>query len=117
MRQALADIGADLGHAVDPRLWTKEYPWASLGVAVVASFAATSAVVPSKRQAAMKRLERIEKMLAAEDLAREEARSASARTHEQKPNFASQFIKQLIGLVQPAVVSAVAAGVRGKMEQ
>jgi len=115
MRKALTDIGTDLARAADPRLWTKEHPWASLGVALVGGFAATTAVVPSKRETPMKKLQRIERMLAVED--RVKAAKEETAKKAPKPGFGAQLIKQVIGLVQPALVSAVAAGVRGKMEQ
>jgi len=63
MRQALADIGTDAAHAVDPRLWTKEHPWATLGTALVSGFALASALVPNKRTSALRRLEKIEDAL------------------------------------------------------
>lgn len=37
---------------LDPRLWTKDHPWASIGVAVAGAFTATSVLIPSKKQSA-----------------------------------------------------------------
>src|SRR6185436_20274073 len=57
---AVDQLKTDLAKAADPRLWTKEYPWASVAAAAVGGFIAASMVVPSKEQQALKRLEKIE---------------------------------------------------------
>ena len=120
MRHALADIITDTSHAIDPRLWTKEHPWATLGTALVSGFALASALIPDKRSAALRRLEKIEEALAAGERNRrkeEQKQATKEALEEEKPSTGGQFVKQLIALLQPAIVSAIAAGVRGKMEQ
>jgi hypothetical protein len=37
-----------LGEAADVRLWTKEHPWASLGVAAATGFALAAALIPRR---------------------------------------------------------------------
>lgn len=45
--QAIGDLKASLVQAADPRLWAQQHPWAAVGVAAVAGFAAATFVVPS----------------------------------------------------------------------
>src|SRR3954462_1853514 len=61
--QTAKDMGANLGHAVDVRLWTKDHPWSMLAAAVVGGFAAAAALVPSEEQQALNKLRKIEEAL------------------------------------------------------
>src|SRR4051794_28407673 len=61
--QAFSALKADLSKGLDPKALTDKYPWLTVGAAAVAGFVAASAVVPSKEQQALKRLERIERAL------------------------------------------------------
>jgi len=45
--RAIGDLKTSLVHAADPRLWAQQHPWAAVGVAAVAGFAAATLVVPS----------------------------------------------------------------------
>jgi hypothetical protein len=42
-------LGKNLGHSVDPRLWTKSHPWLSLSAAAIASFAVIS-IIPHRKK-------------------------------------------------------------------
>jgi hypothetical protein len=49
MSRTLEELKASLRTATDLKLWTKQHPWAALGVAAAAGFAVANAVTPSKR--------------------------------------------------------------------
>jgi len=48
MARTLEELKASLQTAADLKLWTRQHPWAALGVAAVAGFAVANAVTPSK---------------------------------------------------------------------
>jgi hypothetical protein len=110
IKQAIGDFGRGLGHGVDPRAWTQQYPWMSLGAAAVAGFVAASAVVPSKEQQALKRLERIEKALHPEQHEPKHERVESDGKKVEKKGFLSAIAGDLIKAVGPALASALTAG-------
>jgi hypothetical protein len=47
---AIADLKAGLATAADPRLWAQQHPWAAVGIAAAAGFAAAALVVPTPAQ-------------------------------------------------------------------
>ena len=61
--RVLGVMTTDLKAGADPRAWTREYPWLSLGAATVAGFVAACAMVPTKEQSALKKLAEIERAL------------------------------------------------------
>lgn len=61
--RTLSQIGADLGHAVSPVGAIGSHPWLTLSATTVAGFVAAAAMVPSKKQQALRKLARIEKAL------------------------------------------------------
>jgi hypothetical protein len=52
MARTLEELKASLKTATDLKLWTKQHPWAAVGVAAAAGFAVANAVTPSKHQPA-----------------------------------------------------------------
>jgi hypothetical protein len=54
--ETLRRLKDDLERAADVRLWTRRYPWAALGAAAVAGFAAATAVVPVRGQSLKEKL-------------------------------------------------------------
>lgn len=64
MKSVLQDMQQTLKQAADPHKLTAEHPWMSVGAAAVAGFVGAVMVVPSKEDAALKRLKRIEEALA-----------------------------------------------------
>jgi hypothetical protein len=50
--QTLEELKGSLQTAADLSLWTRQHPWAALGVAAAAGFAVANAVTPSKHKAA-----------------------------------------------------------------
>src|SRR5688572_22493693 len=57
-------LRGDLMQLADPRGWMQTHPWATLAASAVAGFSATAAVVPSKDQQALKRLQKLEEAIA-----------------------------------------------------
>ena len=49
MSRTLKVFGKNLGHSVDPRIWTKSHPWLSLTGAAAAGFAAVSFIPRSPK--------------------------------------------------------------------
>jgi len=62
-KQTLGEIGSGIGRGVSPAAWTGEHPWVMLSSAVVAGFVAAAVAVPSKEQAAMRKLAELERAL------------------------------------------------------
>ena len=62
-KQTLEEIKSGLGAGISPAEWTKEHPWMMLASAMVVGFTATTMAVPSKQQAALNRLKKIEAAL------------------------------------------------------
>jgi hypothetical protein len=50
IRQTLRSMQGDVKEAADVAAWTREYPWASIGVAAAAGFLAASALAPGGRR-------------------------------------------------------------------
>jgi hypothetical protein len=63
LTKTLGEIGSGLGKGVSPAAWAKEHPWMTVSSAVVAGFVAATIAVPSKKQAALRRLAAIERAL------------------------------------------------------
>src|SRR5438132_512560 len=63
MGEAAARLKEHLKAAADPHWLTRRHPWAALGAAAVAGFAAGAAAIPSKEQQAMKKLAEFERLL------------------------------------------------------
>ncbi|MBI3461787.1 MAG: hypothetical protein HY000_01830 [Planctomycetes bacterium] len=47
---AIQDLKTGLATAADPRLWAEQHPWAAVGIAAAAGFAAAALVMPSPEQ-------------------------------------------------------------------
>jgi hypothetical protein len=111
--KTVARLKDDLGKSADPRLWTKEYPWATLAVAAVGGFMAASLAVPSKEQQALKRLARIEQAL-----------YPNGRDNGTTPQEARKDKGILRGILssaakslQPLIMSAITGAITGKVAQ
>ena len=109
----LARMKDDVRKAADPRLWTKEYPWASLGAAAVGGFVAASMTVPSKEQQALKRLARIEKALYPEGRERGTSKEEAAKDR----GILGTILNNAIKTFQPILMSAITGAITGKVAQ
>ena len=111
LSQALAALKQDLVKGVDPKVLAKQYPWAAVGAAAVAGFVTASAVVPSKEQQALKKLERIERALHPYPPGREHAvpvDGAGASAHQGR-SMMGRLASELFTALKPALSSALAA--------
>ena len=61
-KQTLGEVFAGLGTGVSPAKWTEEHPWVMLASATAVGFTTACVAVPSKEQAALKRLKKLEEM-------------------------------------------------------
>jgi hypothetical protein len=107
---AFAALKADLAKGADPRAWAHQYPWAAVGAAAVAGFAAASAFVPSKEEQALKKLERIERALRPDYSSPEHGAAQRAAAPDSKPkSLTGRLVSELFSALKPALSSALAA--------
>jgi hypothetical protein len=112
---AVAALKQDLLKSADPRLWTKEYPWASVAAAAVGGFVAASMVVPTKEEQALKRLERIERALHPERNGQSAA--VDGATEKKDRGILGSILTSAIKTLQPILISTITGAVSGKMAQ
>jgi hypothetical protein len=109
-RKAIADafggLKEDLAKGADPRVWMKSHPWLTLASAAAAGFAAAAAVVPSREQQALNRLQRIE---AALNAGRHGAENGKAPAPEPKGHHGliSMLFHEAFGVIKPAIISLI----------
>ena len=113
----LAEIGKDLGQAVNVGALTRQYPWLTLGASTVAGFVATAMLVPSKEDQALKRLAKIERALNPEPpppTHEEKDRDHATDYKKGKQSFTRSLMGEVLKAVQPAIMSMLTAGVAAK---
>lgn len=104
---AVAALKADLAGGVDPRAWAHAHPWVAVGAAAVAGFAAASALIPSKEEQALKKLERIERALRPEpDPIPPKHAAANAPPHK---SLGSRLFSEAFAALKPVLSSALTA--------
>jgi hypothetical protein len=59
LTESLAGLKLGLSNSADVRQWVKHYPWASLGAATAAGFAAAAAVTPAKGESINDKIARL----------------------------------------------------------
>lgn len=98
----------------DPKRLTREHPWVAVGSAAVAGFVGAMLAVPSKEDAALKRLAKIERALNAESAADSMSGNQGAKSgHPALRKFAMRMFKML----QPTLLAAVTGALTGKSAQ
>ena len=121
--RVVSELKGALAEGADPRLWAKQYPWATLGVSAIAGFVATSMLVPSREQQALKKLAEIERALNPEPRRRAEHEDhpdavdgkAGADSYKAgKQSFMTALLGEAIKAVRPALISLLTAGVTAK---
>ena len=123
--RAVGELKEALAQGADPRLWAKQYPWATLGVSALAGFAATAMLVPSREQQALKKLAEIERALNPEPRRRAERErdehpdsvdgKAGADDYKAgRQSFMTALLGEAIKAVRPALISLLTAGVTAK---
>jgi len=119
--RTLDQLKADLLGGTNPVDWAKRYPWIAMGAGAVAGFVATTLLVPSKEEQALKKLAAIERALNPPARRRErqerEDDGNGNSSKEYKPEgrgFLSLIAREAIGAVKPAIISLLTAGVTAK---
>ena len=123
--RVMNDLKGALADGADPRVWMQQYPWATLGVAAVAGFVATTVLVPSREQQALKKLAEIERALNPEPRRRAERErdehpdsvdgKAGADDYKSgRQSFMTAILGEAIKAVRPALISLLTAGVTAK---
>ena len=123
--RVVSDLKGALAEGADPRAWMQQYPWATLGVSAVAGFVATTMLVPSREQQALKKLAEIERALNPPPRRREERErdehpdsvdgKAGADDYKAgKQSFMTALLGEAIKAVRPALISLLTAGVTAK---
>jgi len=122
IKRTLTQMKGDLAEGANPVEWAREYPWLTLGASAVAGFVATSMLVPSKEEQALRKLARIERALNPERRRREPARDEDSNGNGKSDppdagggGLMGMLARELIKTLRPALVSLVTAGVAGKV--
>src|SRR4051812_28685421 len=122
IKRTLTQMKGDLAEGANPVEWAREYPWLTLGASAVAGFVATSMLVPSKEEQALRKLAKIERALNPERHRREPAKhedtNGNGRSDHQEAGgggLMGMLARELIKTFRPALISLVTAGVAGKV--
>lgn len=115
MSQTLHEMADSLKDAADPRAWTAQYPWVSLGAAAAVGFLLASAVTPSRDETLAQRLKSLMPETPAEPVAPQAP--GYAAPPPPKPSKASMIIGPLMDAVKTALVGAISSAVTAKAHQ
>jgi hypothetical protein len=122
IKRTFTQMKGDLAEGANPVEWAREYPWLTLGASAVAGFVATSMLVPSKEEQALRKLAKIERALNPERHRREPAKhedsNGNGKSDHQEAGgggMMSMLARELIKTFRPALVSLITAGVAGKV--
>jgi hypothetical protein len=107
------ELQQELLRSADPRAWMLTHPWATLGAAVVAGFAAASVATPTKEEQALSRLAKLEAALNDRN-GHDSDNHSDGHSRDKKPSPLSKLSGILFQIVQPVVASAV-AGITANM--
>jgi hypothetical protein len=115
LAHAVADLKSGLTSSADLRLWVKHYPWAALGAATVAGFAAAATITPAPGESVSDKLSRLRSNGSngtAEESANHPAERAKQRSTVKASLIDSLFdlAKTLIQTVFLATLQSRAAG-------
>jgi hypothetical protein len=122
IKRTLAQMKGQLAEGANPVEWAREYPWITLGASAVAGFVATSMLVPSKEEQALRKLAKIERALNPERHRRHESakhddsNGNGKSDHEEAGGggMMGMIGRELIKTLRPALVSLITAGMAGK---
>lgn len=118
--RAVSELKNALAQGADPRHLMKQYPWMTLGASAVAGFLATSMLVPSKEEQALKKLAAIEKALnpppprrsePPEDVGSVDGKRGTQDYKSGRSGMLTAIMGELIGAIKPAVISLLTSGV------
>lgn len=105
--RALSEAKSAFTEGMDPREWTRRYPFVAVGSAIAAGFTAAVLAIPSKEQQELHKLEKIRRAMHPEP---EPAKETKA---EPKPLW-STLLHEAVQLIRPVLVSAVTAGLESR---
>jgi hypothetical protein len=103
MARALGDISTHLKSAADPHVLTREHPWVAVTTAVVAGFAASIALIPTREEAAIRKLAALERARHGNG---EKPRDASDK---HQPTFGQTIVAELMKTVRPLLTTLLSA--------
>lgn len=123
--RVVGELKSALVEGVNPLEWAKQYPWATLGVSAVAGFVATTMLVPTREQQALKKLAEIERALNPPPKRREErerdehpdsvdGKEGAEGYKAGRQSFLTAVLGEAIKAVRPALISLLTAGVTAK---
>lgn len=115
--RVVGELRQRIAEGANPLEWCRAYPWATLGAAAVAAFAAAAMLIPSKEQQALRRLAAIERALNPDPPRRAAEPQDGVDHHARGGSFLGGLAKELIGAVKPAVVSLLSAHLGAKAAQ
>jgi len=118
--RAVSELKNALAQGADPRHLMKQYPWMTLGASAVAGFLATSMLVPSKEEQALKRLAAIEKALnppsprrsePPEDVGSVDGKRGAQDYKSGRSGMLTAILGEVVGAIKPALISLLTSGV------
>lgn len=120
--RVVSELKGALADGANPKEWMQQYPWATLGVSAVAGFVATTLLVPSREQQALKKLAEIERALNPGRAERErddhpdsiDGKAGADDYKAGKQSFMTSLLGEAIKAVRPALISLLTAGVTAK---
>jgi len=123
--RVVGELKEALAQGADPRAWMQQYPWATLGASAIAGFVATTMLVRSREQQALKRLAEIERAPNPPPRRREErerdehpdsvdGKAGSDDYKAGKQSFMTALLGEAIKAVRPALISLLTAGITAK---
>lgn len=112
MFSALDDLKSDLLQAADLRLWAKQHPWATLGVAAVAGFAVAAALTPRRGETVGERMGTLADSLGAMAAGKEEIEAPTARA-----SLGNTLLSKLFDLAKVALGNAIMLAWQSRMSQ
>jgi len=108
--RTLKELEQELLTTADPRAWMKVHPWATLGAAALAGFAAAAAAVPSQEEQAMRRIAKLEDALNGNGHSHRDRddRDRDDRKHDTEPSMLAKLAGVALKAAQPVLASALA---------
>ncbi|HWB53573.1 MAG TPA: hypothetical protein VG722_05250 [Tepidisphaeraceae bacterium] len=96
LAMAFTDFRHSAAEAVNPRLWAKEHPWATVGVGILGAFAAVKYVTGRNKQ---------------RDRLNEYYLAQQKEAAQRKPRWMKMLLHELFSIIRPVVASVIAAAV------
>jgi hypothetical protein len=108
LSHSLAELKLGLTESADLRQWVKYYPWASLGAAAAAGFAAAAAVTPAQGESLKDKLARLKP--AVQPNSEEDSKSAPPQTHSAKrASVTDNLINSVFDLAKVLIQTLIVA--------